>query len=115
MDVDPQVATAFLSTLAQIAAALFAVYMALIIFTVQDRKLAKRLIKKRSFQVLFVLSSVVFTFFIASLLREFLFISSSTSYSDNVVRESILFFVMLCSFLCGTYWIIMSEKAEEVS
>lgn len=112
---DPQVATAFLGTVAQIATALFAVYLALIIFAFQDRKLARRLMKRKLFKIVFLISCVAFTFFVATLLREFLFVNSSTSYSDYAVRLSILVFVVLVVLICTTYWIMMSEKTEEAN
>jgi hypothetical protein len=115
IDVDPQIATAFLSTVAQIATALFAVYLALVIFAIQDRKVAKGLAKRGLFKVFFLSSCVVFTFFVASLLREFLFLNLSTPYSDDVVRWSILAFALLASLICATYWIIILEKTEEAS
>ena len=104
-----------MSTLAQIATALFAVYLALVIFAVQDRKLAKRLVKKKLFKAFFVSSFVAFTLFVVALLHEFLSLSLSSPYSDDVVKWSILAFVLLVSFISGTYWLIILEKTEDAS
>jgi vacuolar-type H+-ATPase subunit I/STV1 len=111
---DPQAAIQVFTTLLQIGATFFAVYLAVIIFIFQAKKVAKELIGQIRFKASFFLSWVAFLVFMISCFYNLVVWSPSIQVSDVNVIINIFTFIINCLSILVVYWRVM-KAIEETS
>lgn len=119
---DAQIAAQFLGALLQVAATIFAVYIALIIFIIQDRVLSSVFLKYKIVSSTFVIGCVTWIATIFSYIMEFHKLGLAEPYGEmdflwNVVSFSLAIIAFLFSFwfLISYRKRIFTESMEEVT
>jgi hypothetical protein len=93
MSLDPQMAAQFLGSLAQISATFFAVYLAILVYILQEKSLARVLLRENIFKALLFVTCAVFVFLIAVCLEQLIELNPLNPYSNS--RASVLVLVFI--------------------
>ena len=97
---DVTVATAFLETFAQLSVTLLAIYLAVIVFFLQDKDLAKVLVKDNLFLTTLVLTFVLFSIQLFVALFDLTRISNLSGFFPTYYFLEMFFalFALFCNF-----------------
>ena len=109
---DPQVAVALLATIAQISGTVLAIYIAVVIFILQDETLARLILKDGKLGATFILLGPAFTWaFVTTLaIIELLTLDLEKPYSDFVAFAVVITFGVALFLMVVRFWSLISAK-----
>jgi len=109
---DAQIAAQFLGTLIQTAGTIFAIYIAIFIYVLQERNLAALYFGKKHIFLGFALSCLAWSGLIICAMTEFLKLNLTQPFSDNSAFFYTVYFII--SFLLLLYnFVLLVTMAKE--
>ena len=106
------VALQFLGTLAQVSVTIFAVYLALITYILQDKKLWKKVKKSKVFLLSFVFTCASYSLLLTLCFVGFGILGFGMPISDWAINGFILMFVVSLIGLFANFIDVLQEKSS---
>lgn len=100
---DPQIALQFLGTLIQTSGTILAIYIAILIYTLQDKTLSSLLLKDKSFLGTIGLSCGLWVLIIALSLADLFSLNLKEPYSDFMAFNKASVFVFALLFMVADF------------
>lgn len=107
---NPEIAAQFLGTIVEVSATIFAIYLATIIFVLQDKVLFQNLMKHKAFLISFGCACPGYCSLIVSAFQHISRLDLQKPYAESSANQMIWLFALSLSILILNFVVVMKRR-----